>query len=379
MITFFVILNISMKKIIQSLLFLLLIFSTVFVLASASVSADEAKQPIKLGTRNIVPFAFDKDGQKTGFSIELWKAIEKEANIQSVSTKTYDNVGALIEGVKSKDSDVAIAAISITSSREDSVDFSLPMFESGLGILTRVDASESGGNGIFRQIFDTVKTKDFRSLALVTAGLSLIPAIFMYFLERRKKDGFLDSSDVVKGIGQSYWWGITALAGQQERHPATKWGKSLAVMWMFFGVIFIAFFTAQITSNLTTQSLKGNINGLEDLRGKKIVTVKNSTAVNFLQDKGFGVNQVADFAAAAESLQRGTVDAVVYDNPILQYFEKNDGAGKVRTVGGLLNQESYGIAIEAGSPLRETINRALLKVKESGEYEALRLKWFGNN
>ena len=36
-------------------------------------------------------------------------------------------------------------------------------------------------------------------------------------------------------------------------------------------------------------------------------------------------------------------------------------------------------ALEQGSALREPINRALLRLQETGRYEALRQEWFGEN
>ena len=41
--------------------------------------------------------------------------------------------------------------------------------------------------------------------------------------------------------------------------------------------------------------------------------------------------------------------------------------------------ENYGIALPEGSPLREDINRALLALRESGRYDALRIKYFGTS
>ena len=53
------------------------------------------------------------------------------------------NVKALIKKVQDRHDDVGIAAISITATRADVIDFSQPMFDSGLQILTSGEASQS--------------------------------------------------------------------------------------------------------------------------------------------------------------------------------------------------------------------------------------------
>ena len=63
--------------------------------------------------------------------------------------------------------------------------------------------------------------------------------------------------------------------------------------------------------------------------------------------------------------------------PVLQHYASKTGKGKVKVVGLLFEEQNYGIAIQVGSPYREEINIALLKLIESGEYEDLRNKWFG--
>jgi polar amino acid transport system substrate-binding protein len=43
----------------------------------------------------------------------------------------------------------------------------------------------------------------------------------------------------------------------------------------------------------------------------------------------------------------------------------------------MFRKENYGIVFPSNSPLRKRINEALLKLKESGAYDQLYVKWFG--
>ncbi len=69
---------------------------------------------------------------------------------------------------------------------------------------------------------------------------------------------------------------------------------------------------------------------------------------------------------------------MVYDAPNLLYYANGEGKGKVAVVGNLFEPQNYGLAVPQGSPLREKINRAILKLSESDELERIKRKWFGD-
>ena len=46
---------------------------------------------------------------------------------------------------------------------------------------------------------------------------------------------------------------------------------------------------------------------------------------------------------------------------------------------GASKEETYGIALPTGSPLRKPINEALLKLMQDGGYEEIYNKWFSAN
>ncbi len=78
-----------------------------------------------------------------------------------------------------------------------------------------------------------------------------------------------------------------------------------------------------------------------------------------------------------DAFEAGDVNVVVFDAPILAYYVTTDGAEIAKLAGPVFLPESYGIALQSGSPLAEEINQSLLRLRENGTYEAIRLKWFG--
>jgi polar amino acid transport system substrate-binding protein len=78
-----------------------------------------------------------------------------------------------------------------------------------------------------------------------------------------------------------------------------------------------------------------------------------------------------------KALEARELDAVVHDAPVLAYYANTRGRGEVRLVGSVLRPEKYGVALQAGSPLRERFDRELLRMREDGRYEELYRRWFG--
>jgi ABC-type amino acid transport substrate-binding protein len=80
-----------------------------------------------------------------------------------------------------------------------------------------------------------------------------------------------------------------------------------------------------------------------------------------------------------ERLLSGEVSAFVFDSPTILYYARNKGEGKVSVVGPLFDIQYYGFLFPQGSELRESVNRALLKLRTNGTYDKLYYKWFGSD
>ena len=55
----------------------------------------------------------------------------------------------------------------------------------------------------------------------------------------------------------------------------------------------------------------------------------------------------------------------------------HDGAGDATLVGTVFQNNDYGIAFHNGSDLRKQADEALLKMREDGDYDMIKEKWFG--
>jgi polar amino acid transport system substrate-binding protein len=225
----------------------------------------------KVATRLVSPFVTEENGELGGFSIELWKNIAQELNIKSEFNKT-NNVTDLLDSVKSKQADVGIAAISVTAQREQDFDFSQPIFDSGLQILVRSQGHQSS----IGRLVDSLFTPAFFQLLGIMLLIVLIPAHIIWLVERNHKGGFLENSNYFPGIFKACWWAAATLATQAEEMPKSAFGRVMAVIWMFISVVFIAYFTATVTTSLTVEQLQSNIKSPQDLPGKRVATIAGS-------------------------------------------------------------------------------------------------------
>jgi ABC-type amino acid transport substrate-binding protein len=349
-----------------------LVASLVLAFCCVAAASTASAQTLNVYTKPIEPFAFERDGKAAGFSIDLWDRVAREIGTP-YEVHWVKSVPEIIDALKTKQADVGIAAISITSEREAQVDFSTPFYESGLGILVKAKG-RSAVSVIGEAVFTTTVLKFF---LLLVAILVVISHLVWFFERDVNPEQF--PRPYLKGIWESSWWAIATIlsGGCDAKGPMVVMGRIVAAFWMLVCIIVITYFTAAITTIMTVNQLSSDINGVNDLPGKKVATVKNSTAERYLQEHGSKVTGFDTIEEAYEALDQGDVVAVVYDQPILDYHLKVAGGSSEQVVGRMFQRQNYGIGLQQDSPYRKQINSALLKLREDGTIDDLRAKWFG--
>lgn len=151
----------------------------------ASNAAAQNKELLVATDTAFVPFEFKQDGKYTGFDIELWDAIAKQAGLK-YSLRPMDFNG-IIPGLQTRNIDVALAGITIRDDRKKVIDFSDPYYESGLAILVGKDnntiktAKDLEGKMVAVKI--GTATVDYLKANVPNAKLKLFPNIDNAFLE----------------------------------------------------------------------------------------------------------------------------------------------------------------------------------------------------
>ncbi len=347
---------------------------------AASTPAGAASAPaglrvgetVVVGTRVLSPFVIKEGDKLSGFSAELWDRLALELSI-TTQWKEAPNVRDLLALVESGEAKLGISAVSITRAREEKFEFSQPMFESGLQILVPQQADKGSG---LSQFWAFLTSEAMLMVLGLLALFILIPGHIAWFIERGHGSAEISRS-YFPGIFQAMAWAAGAFVGQQSNHLQTLLGRVMSLFAIISSVIFLTYVQATLTTAMTVEQLKGGIQGPGDLPGKRVGTTTGSTAAAWLKEHSIGVTEFQRITEAYQALEQGSLDAVVFDAPVLQYHASREGAGKVEVVGPIFKKENYGIVFPPGSPLRKPVNAALLKMREDGSYDALINKWFG--
>ncbi len=345
-----------------------LILIVLAILFSSYASADT----LVVATKPTEPFVIkNNDGSYTGISITLWRQMAEQLQLPYRFVEA--DLEEMVDGLEAGSYDAVVAALTITADRETRFDFTHPFFNTGLGVA--VSAQDTGGLlATVGKLFSTEFMQAVGALLLVL----LLVGIIAWLVERKANPEEFGGSPW-HGIGAGFWWSAVTMTtvGYGDKAPRTFLGRLLGLIWMFAAIIIISGFTAAIASALTVSSLESRISDLDDLRHVRVATIETSAAGAFLRDEGIGFRNIASIEDGLDQLHEGRLDAVVYDAPILQYLIKNEHSSVLRLLPRIFGSQDYGIGLPAGDTLRESMNRALLEVTNSLEWNRTLTKYLG--
>lgn len=349
---------------------------TLVVPPSAAALAQSSPAEIHVAVAVFPPFIMEQNGSLTGFSVELWEAIAARLKMKT-SYQIVPGSKALEEVLRSKAADITIVPVLITLARDEIFDFSLPIMQSGFQVMVR-DTGEPNTTNPLEALLLLLFSKTTLVWLGIASLLVLIPAHLIWLFERRRKDGIISDTNYFPGIFEAMYWAVSCLTAQAETMPHQWVARLFSVFWMFAGVVFVAFYTAQLTTTLTIQQIQGAISGPDDLPGKRVATIEHSVAADYLRAHNAQLSEFERPAQMFQALLNKRVDAVVFSAPVLLYYASHEGKGLVKTVRPEFNTGPVAILVQLDSPLRRRINGALLALRENGTYDQIYNKWFGS-
>ena len=333
---------------------------------------------LRVAARPLPPFVIYEERAYSGFEVELVRRVGDQLGME-VEIHAVDTVAKQIDDITRGVAQLGLGGVAITESREEVADFSVPVLDSGLTILTTTDDSRGLGDRIV-SFFSAVASSDLPWLLVVFGVAVLVAAHMIWWLERRHNPDF--AVPYRKGIWDSFYWSVVTMStvGYGDKVARGTRGRVLALIWIALGTLVFASFTASIASSLAVNELRSEISGPDDLLGRRVATVVHSAGESYLPSIGVGPVVVDRVDDAYRLLSEGEVEAVVFDAPVLQYHVAREGAGEVVTVGSDFQRVQYGLMLsEHDAELREQVNLALLRLVESGAYGRLHDGWFGTS
>lgn len=120
------------------------------------------------------------------------------------------------------------------------------------------------------------------------------------------------------------------------------------------------------------------ITGVDALAGRTVGVQINTTAQFAMEQRpGVTIAKYNTIDLALLDLRNGRIDAVASDAPVLRYMARLTFRD-LKAVGRDYTAEQFGIVLAKGEDdLRRAVNAALWRLQDTGEYQRIYTRWFG--
>jgi len=338
-----------------------------------------AASTVNVGTYHCPPFIMSmKDNAQpakvsTGLSILLWERIANSIDLQ-YEMRDYTLKG-LLTAVENGSIEVGISCISITPERELLMDFSHSFYETHLAIAVK-------NKGFISSFIDLItNTTLLFVVGLILLAAGIIGWIF-YFLEHEINDKLYSMPTRGAKWLEAFILGLLFITKGPFNYFEFKTlsGRVLTVFLAIASTLFIASITAILASTFTLGLMSTDIKGPYDLIKHNVGAKVSTTSSIYLDNLGIVHQKFANIDEMLIALNNGTVDAIVDDDAILKYkLKQAKQQGKYQQISVLpyqFEKQNYGLAIRGNSPYTEQLNRALLTIRQSQEWQQALNQYF---
>jgi ABC-type amino acid transport substrate-binding protein len=312
--------------------------------------------------------------EPTGVMVDIWRDLANRIGVESefVRVETFKQ---LLDIVTAGQTDVALGPIAITEERERAFDLTHPIIHSGLRIVVR-HRNDSGFLSALTSLFS------WRLLQLMGIVLLLVLVsghLLWWFEHGGNPESF--PPQYPRGVWEAIW-GIASTivaGGCDNKHVASGLGRAIAFAWMVGGIVLLAAFTSVLTATLTAEQVSGKIHGPKDLAGRTVGCQEFAVSVKEVRRRGGITREYTKLNEALDALDSGALDAVAGENQQMMYLLMQSDRQSLALVGPIFESFDYGFGLPDGSPLRERLNTAILRMREDGSLERIREHWLGRH
>jgi ABC-type amino acid transport substrate-binding protein len=280
----------------------------------------------------------------------------------------------ILSGLEQGRFDAAIGAITITPERAARVDFSYPAHRSGVAIALR---KETGP--LFALVSYGTALSELSPLLVIIVAMLVVIGLVMWMIERRHHSAVDAPESAVATLRDGLYWAVVTMTtvGYGDKTPKSTSGRLVAILWMFGSVVLVSLLSTSLVSRLTAERVETrDLAASIDLHGKKLAAVAQSSGAEYLEEQHLPYAKYKDLPEALDALASGKSDAVINSVGALQYFISRRYAKILEVPQGLLAPAYMAIALPEHSPLKRSIDRALVKITNSPEWRTLEERFF---
>ena len=356
----------------------LVVAAMVPVSASVAAQGEEELTRLNVAVAECPPFVMFDNGQYSGLAIYLWEQVGREMGLDWAYTEYQ--LGNLLEVIKSTKQaelpDVGISCTSVTAEREELIDFSHSFHETYTAIAVRETTLWSAVTGFF-------SSPRVLKIILVILGIAALIGAVFYLLEHRINKKLFSTTTGLGRVLEPVIIGLMFLTNGPIRFYRFKTlsARVLSTVLTLSSTFFIASITAVLASSFTLNAMQSDVRTLDDLRSLHVGALSASTSSAFLSANGIKHQTRPDLDTLVRDLDAGELDAIVSDAAFLQYrINQGKQQGKFKSLTVLpyeLEAQNYAFILVEESPLRESINRALLTVRMEAEWRDKQREYLG--
>ncbi|KAL4659807.1 glutamate receptor 1-like isoform X2 [Arapaima gigas] len=366
-----------------------------------------------------------------GYTYKLEIVPDGKYGARDPETKMWNGmVGELVYGK----ADVAVAPLTITLVREEVIDFSKPFMSLGISIMIKKPTKSKPGVFSF---LDPLAYEIWMCIVFAYIGVSVVLFLVSRFSpyewhgnepdegEEQQQSQTLSQgqsqppqspqsptqesqnqaqqSQIQQqsqehtnefGIFNSLWFSLGAFMQQGcDISPRSLSGRIVGGVWWFFTLIIISSYTANLAAFLTVERMVSPIESAEDLAKQTEIaygTLDGGSTKEFFRrskiavfEKMWSYMKSADSSVFVKTTEEGVMRvrkskgkyAYLLESTMNEYIEQRKPCDTMK-VGGNLDSKGYGVATPKGSPLRNPVNLAVLKLNEQGLLDKLKNKWW---
>jgi polar amino acid transport system substrate-binding protein len=247
------------------------------------------------------------------------------------------------------------------------IDFSHSFNETYTAIAVRQTTLWSAVTGFFAspQVLKAV---------LIILGIAVLIGGVFYLLEGRINKKLFSNGTILGRILETTIIGLMFVSNGPIRFYRFKTltARTLATVLTLSSTFMIAAITAVLASSFTLNAMQTEVRTLDDLRSLQVGALSSSTSSAFLDKNGIMHQTRPDLDTLVTDLDEGKLDAIVSDAAFLRYrINQGKQQGRFKSLTVLpyeLEAQNYAFILAEDSPLRESINRALLSVRTQREW-----------
>ncbi|XP_031550867.1 glutamate receptor 2-like isoform X2 [Actinia tenebrosa] len=375
---------------------------------SINVVAEYCKQPplrghtLRITTVEVHPYIIQykkEDGTVgfRGFCIDILDQLARDLGFKYEINFSPDKAyGALINGewngmirqLIDRKADMAVAALTVTESREKVVDFTVAYQHYTDEMLMSKPAEE---DNLFIFV-DPLSHAIWFSLAGTVVVVGIITYLLNYFCPYGWKDKNGQGAAAEFSLFNSLWFSLACILQQGAAdRPKALSGRIFAGFYWFCILVFVSTYTANLAAFFTAKSAATTINNIQDVINSDYdigVTFSSALYSYFMTTDYESYQQLWNRMKNRNTFPNTSINGIewartknyihIADGPVLRYAATQPPCN-LRTAPGLSTPKGLAFALHPGSIYTKNMTLSMLRMREKGILDEKQNFWWVTN